>query len=238
MRAALWTINDFPAYDMISGWSTHGKLACPYCMENKKAFKITNGGKASFFYCHSRFLPTNHRYKNNIKDLFIGKVDKDVALPRLRSEELHDIILEYDDIIFGFQSGKQKFPGFGLTHNQAKRSIFWELFYWKTNLLRHNLDVIHIENNIFENIFNTIMDVKGKTKENIKVRLDITLFYNCKIQSWFLLGHRSQNPEKASCWRKMHNYQFTNSLRVCVFPMDMPQTYQGLLIWRDVDYME
>jgi hypothetical protein len=62
-------------------------------------------------------LPTNHRYRNNIKDLFIGKVDKDVALPRLRSEELHDIILEYDDIIFGFQSGKQKFPGFGLTHN-------------------------------------------------------------------------------------------------------------------------
>jgi len=45
----MWTINDFPAYDMISGWSTHGKLACPYCMENKKAFKITNGGKAFFF---------------------------------------------------------------------------------------------------------------------------------------------------------------------------------------------
>jgi hypothetical protein len=31
MRAALmWTINDFPAYGMLSGWSTHGKLACPY----------------------------------------------------------------------------------------------------------------------------------------------------------------------------------------------------------------
>jgi uncharacterized Zn-finger protein len=50
MRAALiWTINDFPAYEMISGWSTHGKLACPYCMENNKAFILTNGGKASFF---------------------------------------------------------------------------------------------------------------------------------------------------------------------------------------------
>ena len=39
MRAALmWTINDFPAYGMVSGWSTHGKLACLYCMENNKAF--------------------------------------------------------------------------------------------------------------------------------------------------------------------------------------------------------
>ena len=53
MRAALmWTINDFPAYGMVSGWSTHGKLACPYCMENNKAFTLTNGGKTYFFYCH------------------------------------------------------------------------------------------------------------------------------------------------------------------------------------------
>jgi hypothetical protein len=50
MRAALmWTINDFPAYGMLSGWSTHGKLACPYCMENNKAFTLANGGKAFFF---------------------------------------------------------------------------------------------------------------------------------------------------------------------------------------------
>jgi hypothetical protein len=81
MRAALmWTINDFPAYGMLSGWSTHGKLACPYCMENNKAFTLANRGKAS----------------------------------------------------------------------------------------------------LFENIFNTVMDVKGKTKDNIKARLDIALYYNRK----------------------------------------------------------
>ena len=59
MRAALmWTINDFPAYGMVSGWSTHGKLACPYCMENNKAFTLTNGGKASFFLLSPSFLAT------------------------------------------------------------------------------------------------------------------------------------------------------------------------------------
>ena len=64
MRTALmWTINDFPAYGMVFGWSTHGKLACPYCMENNKAFTLTNMGKASFFYCHHHFLPPNHRYR-------------------------------------------------------------------------------------------------------------------------------------------------------------------------------
>jgi hypothetical protein len=125
MRAALmWTINDFPTYKMVSGWSTHGKLACLYCMENNRSFTLTNGGKAFFFYCHRRFLPINHRCRKNIKDFFIGRVEKDVARPRLSSEELHDVVLEYGDIVFGLQSGKQKFPGFGSTHNWVKRSIF------------------------------------------------------------------------------------------------------------------
>jgi hypothetical protein len=79
MRVALkWTINDFPAYGMVSGWSTHGKLACPYCMENNKAFTRTNRGKASFFYYHHRFLPPNHRYRKNRKDFFVGRVENDV----------------------------------------------------------------------------------------------------------------------------------------------------------------
>jgi hypothetical protein len=181
MRMALmWTINDFPAYEMLSGWSTHGKLAYPYCIENNKAFTLTNGGKASFFYYHCRFFPHNHGTERTEKDFFIGRVEKDVASSRLSGEELHDVVSEYGDIVFGLQSGKQKFPGFGLTHNWVKRSIFWEFPYWKTNLLCHNLDVIHIEKNMFENIFNTVMDVKGKTKDNIKARLDIALFCNHK----------------------------------------------------------
>jgi len=39
---------------------------------------------------------------------------------------------------------------------------------------------MHIEKNVFENIFNTVMDVKGKTKENINARLGLTLFCNRK----------------------------------------------------------
>jgi len=39
---------------------------------------------------------------------------------------------------------------------------------------------MHIEKNVFENIFNTVMDVKGKTEDNIKARLDIALFCNRK----------------------------------------------------------
>jgi hypothetical protein len=86
-------------------------------MENNKAFTLTNGGKASFFDYHCHFLPHNHRYSKNRRDFFVGRVKKDVAPPRLSGEELHDVISEYGDIVFGLQSGMQKFPGFGLTHN-------------------------------------------------------------------------------------------------------------------------
>ena len=48
MRVALiWTISDFPVYSMLSGWSTSGKLACSYCMEDSDAFALTKGGKTS-----------------------------------------------------------------------------------------------------------------------------------------------------------------------------------------------
>ena len=78
-------------------------------MENNKAFTLTNEAKASFFYYHRRFLPPKHMYRKNKKDFFVGRVEKDVASPRLSSEELHDVVLEYGyNIVFGLQLGKQK----------------------------------------------------------------------------------------------------------------------------------
>ncbi|WMV19934.1 hypothetical protein MTR67_013319 [Solanum verrucosum] len=41
----LWTINDFPAYGNLSGWSTKGKLACPCCNKDTASIRLTNGVK-------------------------------------------------------------------------------------------------------------------------------------------------------------------------------------------------
>jgi hypothetical protein len=95
----------------------HGKLACPYCMENNKAFTLTNTGKAFFFYCHLWFLPINNKYKKNKNYFFVGRIERDVILPVLLGEELYDVVSQYNDIVFDFQFGKQKFSGFSVTHN-------------------------------------------------------------------------------------------------------------------------
>jgi hypothetical protein len=38
--------------------------------------------------------------------------------------ELYDVVLQYKDIVFGSQSGKQKFSSFGVIHNWVKQNIF------------------------------------------------------------------------------------------------------------------
>ena len=53
---------------------------------------------------------------------------------------------------------------------------------------------MHIEKNVFENIFNTVMDVKGKTKDNINVRLDIALSCNRKNIELIFYGLRVAKP--------------------------------------------
>lgn len=54
----------------------------------------------------------------------------------------------------------------------------WDLPYWQSHLLRHNIDVMHNEKNVFDNLFNTVMNVNGKTKDNVKSRQDLALFCN------------------------------------------------------------
>ncbi|XP_073027690.1 uncharacterized protein [Primulina eburnea] len=181
MRASLlWTISDFPAYAMLSGWSTAGKLACPYCMENSDAFTLPNGGKTSWFDNHRKFLPMDHNFRRNIKWF---KKYHQVKKPPPHIKSGDEIIEELES--YGFRSVIE--PVAIEVNSEIvrrckcgwrKRSIFWELPYWRTNMIRHNLDVMHIEKNVFENIFNTILNFPGRTKDNAKSREDLKEFCN------------------------------------------------------------
>jgi hypothetical protein len=69
----LWTINDFPAYAMLSGWSTKGKFACPYCHRHTDYLWLKYGSKHCYMG-HRRFLPSNHKWRRN-KVSFNNKVE-------------------------------------------------------------------------------------------------------------------------------------------------------------------
>ena len=94
----MWTINDFPAYGMLSGWSTHGRLSCPYCMERSKAFTLKHGRTTSFFDCHRQFLPKNHLFRRNRCDFINGRVEGDEPPPRLSGKEIRKLVRQYPKV--------------------------------------------------------------------------------------------------------------------------------------------
>ena len=171
--ALLWTISDFPAYGMLSGWSTHGKMSCPYCMDKTQSFQLENGRKPCFFDCHRQFLPQDHPYRKQKQAFRRNKIEKRVPPKRLTGDQIVQILMKLNDNCMNSYIPSQKFDGFGSTHNWTKISIFWELPYWSKLLIRHNLDVMHIEKNVFDNIFHTIMNVRGRTKDNENSRRDL-----------------------------------------------------------------
>ena len=176
MRTVLmWTISDFPAYGMLSGWATHGRLSCPYCQDNTDAFQLKHGRKTCWFDCHRRFLPHDHPYRKSTTLFTKNKKVFDSPPPEVSGtyivEQLRDFGVESTPELGG--NGHYPVGGVGEYHNWHKKSIFWDLPYWENHLLRHNLDVMHVEKNFFDNLMNTILNVQGKTKDNLKSRYDL-----------------------------------------------------------------
>jgi len=139
-------------------------------MEDTKAFTLPHGGKNSWFVCHRRFLPTDHPFRRSNNRFMKNRIELDGLLYFRNGEQLREFIRDFPMVIDG---PLDTLPGYGEYHNSIKRSIFWDLPYWKHNLLRHNPDIMRIEKNFFDNFFNTMMDVKGKTKDNHKARMDV-----------------------------------------------------------------
>ncbi|GAU18203.1 hypothetical protein TSUD_26670 [Trifolium subterraneum] len=57
-----------------------------------------------------------------------------------------------------------------VTGGWKKKSIFFELPYWKSLYVRHFLDVMHIEKNVFESVIGTLLNIPGKSKDSINAR--------------------------------------------------------------------
>ncbi|XP_021735138.1 uncharacterized protein LOC110701823 [Chenopodium quinoa] len=176
LRAAiLWTVSDFPAYGMLSGWTTAGKKSCPYCMEKSKAFWLENCGKVSWFDCHRQFLPTNHPFRNSKNAFCKNKVEKGSPPHIMSGEELWECVKNLPKATDGPEALKRVKNA---KKGWFKQSTLWDLPYWKHLLVRHNLDVMHVEKNFFNQLIHTIMDVKKQSCDTPSARNDIAKY--CK----------------------------------------------------------
>ncbi|XP_070012954.1 uncharacterized protein [Nicotiana sylvestris] len=156
--------------NMVAIKMTAGKIACPYYMEHSKAFTLKHSRKQSSFDCHRQFLPHDHEFRRMKNAFKKNKMEYDSPPPILSGEEIWERVQNFSKVT---EASPYRFSEYGVTHNWTKQSIFWELPYWEDNLLCHNRDVMHIEKNYFDNLFNIVMDVKGETKDNPEGIMDL-----------------------------------------------------------------
>ncbi|KAJ0479892.1 putative transposase, Ptta/En/Spm, plant [Helianthus annuus] len=152
------TISDFPGYANLSGWSTKGALACHVCGFDTDSNWLSHGRKWCYM-CHRRWLPSDHRWRSDTRS-FVGHHEFRAAPVSSSGEEILQQLDNTEFLVDNDVHGPWK-----------KKSIFFMLPYWEHLLLRHNLDVMHIEKNVCDNIVGTILGQEGKSKDNYKTRL-------------------------------------------------------------------
>ncbi|XP_075076271.1 uncharacterized protein LOC142162942 [Nicotiana tabacum] len=152
---------------ILSGWNTHTGFACPTCNFDTEPCRLRHSKKWCFMV-YRRFLKRNHRFRLN-RVRFNGSTEE--RNPPLK--------LSRTDILRQIEEGRGvELNGSGKRSRRAtkqwnKRSIFFELPYWESNLLYHNLDFMHIEKNVCDNIIYTLLHDKSKSKDYINARKDL-----------------------------------------------------------------
>jgi len=166
LRALLFcTINDFPAYGNLSGYSVKGHYACPICEENTSYHQLKHGRKTCYIG-HRKFLRRNHSYRR-LKKAFNGCQEDKIAHPPLTGEEVYERVCQVN-VTFGKILKKPI-----MKNIWKKNSIFFQLPYWAKLDVRHCIDVMHVEKNVCDSIIGTLLNIKGKTKDDVNSHKDL-----------------------------------------------------------------
>ncbi|KAK1696300.1 hypothetical protein QYE76_012997 [Lolium multiflorum] len=171
LRALLFvTINDWPALSNLSGLSNKGYNACTHCLHETQSVHLPNC-KKNVYLGHRRFLPKGHPVRKKGKH-YNGKADHRPKPAEHTGAEVFDMVKDLK-VIFGKGPGGQSVPkgADGHVAMWKKKSIFWELEYWKVLEVRSAIDVMHVTKNICVNIL-SFLGVYGKSNDTKEARQD------------------------------------------------------------------
>ncbi|XP_057247163.1 uncharacterized protein LOC130589685 [Beta vulgaris subsp. vulgaris] len=119
------------------------------------------------FQLHAALMWTISDFPGS-KKAFNGKEEQRPPPKPLTGIEIHSELLNFENS-FGKTVRRRNDP----QYPWKKRPWFFDLPYWKDISCRHNLDVMHIEKNLCDNLLGTLLDIKGKTKDHAKGRFDL-----------------------------------------------------------------
>ena len=103
------------------------------------------------------------------------------------------------------------------TFNWRKKSVFFELEYWSSLVLRHNHDVMHVKKNVFDSLFNTILGMdKSKDTDNVKKDLaDVKIRPELNL---FIQGDKVIKPAEDFTLTPEERHQFYKFIKLVKFP--------------------
>ena len=122
---------------------------------------------------HRRFLSTNNLLRKKGKH-FKGEADNRKKPDHRTGDHILDMVKDLpEQVIFGKGPGGKSVPNDADRHAPMwkKKSIFWDLPYWKHLEVRSSIDVMHVTKNLCVNLLG-FLGVYGKTKDTLEARED------------------------------------------------------------------
>ena len=129
--------------------------------------------KKNVYNEHRRFLLAKHPLRKKGKH-FNGLACHQTKPKERTGADIFDMVKDLDQLVtFGKGPGGKSVPKDAEGHAPMwkKKSIFWELPYWKFLEVRSAIDVMHVMKNLCVNLLG-FLGVYGKTKDTPEARKD------------------------------------------------------------------
>ena len=126
------------------------------------------------FIGHRKFLIVDHKWRTRgYASKFDGKVERREKPTEPSGLEKVQQLEVVKGTTFVKNPNVKKRKRSPEEKNWSKKSIFFDLPYWKFLKLPHNIDFMHTEKNWLDSLMGTLLNIVGKTKDTDKARLDL-----------------------------------------------------------------
>ncbi|KAL6219858.1 hypothetical protein ACLB2K_007617 [Fragaria x ananassa] len=156
-------------YWMLSSHQTKGYKTCLVCLDDVNS---SHHADKICFLGSRRHLDEDHKWRWDAED----ETEEHNLKPLWRSGKW--ILERFNQHLFRYLSTSKEITNLNPpTPDEFKywthKSVFFELPYRSTMKIRHNLDVMHIEKNVYDSVLGTIMNLKDNNKDTPKARVDL-----------------------------------------------------------------
>lgn len=172
------TVNDLPAPFSLSG-QIKGKVGYVICVDGTM-YRYFQGSKKLVYMQYRCFLRKDHPYRSKAE--YFDNTVEDGDSPKPWKGDKVFKITKGLKVVFGKAKTKETNKRKRNDAEEAasasvlvkKHSIFFKyLLYWPDLEIRHSIDIMHPEKNVFDSTIGALLDIPTKIKDGLKSRKDL-----------------------------------------------------------------